>query len=83
VPSEYSSGTSRIQGSITKTGNTHVRRILVESAWCYRYSARLSRPVVQRQLEQPKAVRFLETANAIRKTAESTLPASPAKVWKF
>ena len=57
VPSEYSSGTSRIQGSITKTGNTHVRRILVESAWCYRYSARLSRPVAERQLEQPKAVR--------------------------
>jgi transposase len=57
VPSEYSSGTSRAQGSITKTGNTHVRRILVESAWCYRYSARLSRPVAERQLEQPKAVR--------------------------
>ena len=57
VPSEYSSGTTRIQGSITKTGNTHVRRILVESAWCYRYSARLSRPVAERQIEQPKAVR--------------------------
>lgn len=57
VPSEYSSGTSRSQGSITKTGNTHVRRILVESAWCYRYSARLSRPVAQRQLEQSKSVR--------------------------
>ncbi len=57
VPSVYSSGTSRTQGSITKTGNTHVRRILVESAWCYRYSARLSRPVAERQLQQPKAVR--------------------------
>jgi len=57
VPSEYSSGTSRTQGSITKTGNTHVRRILVESAWCYRYSARLSRPVAERQLMQPKPVR--------------------------
>lgn len=57
VPSEYSSGTARTQGSITKTGNTHVRRILVESAWCYRYSARLSRPVAERQLEQPKSVR--------------------------
>ena len=33
VPSEYSSGTSRVQGSITKTGNTHVRRLLVEAAW--------------------------------------------------
>ena len=57
VPSEYSSGTSRTQGGITKTGNTHVRRMLVESAWCYRYSARLSRPVAERQLDQPKAVR--------------------------
>jgi transposase len=57
VPSEYSSGNSRVQGSITKTGNTHVRRILIECAWCYRFSARLSRPVVERQLDQPKAVR--------------------------
>jgi transposase len=57
VPSEYSSGTARTQGSITKTGNTHVRRILIESAWCYRFSARLSRPVAERQLEQPKTVR--------------------------
>jgi transposase len=57
VPSEYSSGTARTQGSITKTGNTHVRRILVEAAWCYRYSARMSRPVTQRQIDQPKSVR--------------------------
>jgi transposase len=33
VPSESSSGTSRAQGSITKTGNTHARRLLVEAAW--------------------------------------------------
>jgi transposase len=33
VPSEHSSGESRSQGSITKTGNTHVRRLLVEAAW--------------------------------------------------
>lgn len=36
VPSEYSSGQSRSQGSITKTGNTHVRRLLVEAAWIHR-----------------------------------------------
>jgi transposase len=36
VPTEYSSGTSRAQGSITKTGNTHVRRLLVEAAWHHR-----------------------------------------------
>ena len=36
VPSEYSSGPTRVQGSITKTGNTHVRRLLVEAAWHHR-----------------------------------------------
>ncbi len=40
VPSEHSSGTRRRQGSITLTGNTHVRRMLVESAWSYRFPAR-------------------------------------------
>jgi transposase len=36
VPSEQSSGSSRVQGPITKTGNTHVRRLLVEAAWHHR-----------------------------------------------
>jgi transposase len=36
VPSEYSSGASRVQGSVTKTGNTHVRRLLVEAGWHHR-----------------------------------------------
>jgi transposase len=36
VPSESSSGSSRVQGSITKTGNTHARRLLVEAAWHHR-----------------------------------------------
>jgi transposase len=36
VPTEYSSGASRVQGSITKTGNTHARRLLVEAAWHHR-----------------------------------------------
>jgi transposase len=36
VPSEYSTGSSRAQGSITKTGNTHVRRLLIEAAWHHR-----------------------------------------------
>lgn len=57
VPSEYTSGESRSQGSITKTGNSHVRRVLVESAWCYRNSARLSRPLAERQQGQPRIVR--------------------------
>src|SRR5699024_6505279 len=36
VPSEYSSGESRSQGGITKTGNTHARRLLIESAWLHK-----------------------------------------------
>ena len=40
VPSEHSSGARRHQGGITRTGNGHVRRTLVESAWSYRFPAR-------------------------------------------
>lgn len=47
IPSEYSSGERRKQGSITKTGNRHVRRLLVESAWSYRYQ-----PAVKGDLER-------------------------------
>jgi transposase len=43
VPSEHSSGERRRQGSITKTGNAHARRVLVEGAWAYRYPAKVSR----------------------------------------
>ena len=40
VPSEYSSGKSTRRGGITKTGNGHVRKVLIESAWSYRFPAR-------------------------------------------
>ena len=40
VPSEHTSGGRRRQGAITKTGNSHARRMLVESAWSYRFPAR-------------------------------------------
>jgi transposase len=36
VPSESSSGASRVQGPITKTGNSHARRLLIEAAWHHR-----------------------------------------------
>jgi transposase len=37
VPSEYSSGAQRHRGHITKTGNCHARRLLIEAAWSYRH----------------------------------------------
>ena len=36
VPTEYSSGGSRVQGGLTKTGNSHARRLLIEAAWHHR-----------------------------------------------
>jgi transposase len=48
VPSEHSSGESRRRGRITKSGNGHARRILVESAWSYRFRPTMSREIRQR-----------------------------------
>jgi transposase len=42
VPSEHSSGESKRHGRITRTGNGHVRRVLVEAAWAYRYRPSMS-----------------------------------------
>lgn len=56
IPSEYSSGESRRQGSITKTGNGRARRALTEAAWAYRYSPKVS-PIIQKRIESlPKAI---------------------------
>lgn len=57
VPCEYSSGNTRRQGVITKTGNGHARWVLIEAAWSYRFPARISRSLQLRQEGQPKAVR--------------------------
>jgi transposase len=40
VPTGYSSGSSRVQGGLTKTGNSHVRRLLIEAARHHRKSYR-------------------------------------------
>jgi transposase len=42
VPSENSSGESKRRGAITKAGNSHVRRALVEAAWAYRFAPKES-----------------------------------------
>ena len=56
VPSEYSSGGKQSRGPITKTGNTHVRRALVEAAWHYRHPPRVGVKLRQRRRGQPGAV---------------------------
>lgn len=57
VPSEHTTGAKRRLGTITKTGNGHVRRVLVEAAWNYRFPARVSRALQIRQERQPAVIR--------------------------
>src|SRR5262249_6044627 len=47
VPTEYSSGASRVQGPITKAGNAHVRRLLIEAAWHHRAPYRNPGPTMR------------------------------------
>jgi transposase len=56
VPSERSSGEQRRQGSITKVGNSHVRRLLVESAWHARRRPRVGYELARRQRGQDAIV---------------------------
>lgn len=56
VPSEHSSGGKRYQGSITKCGNGHVRRVLIEAAWQYQVPARISRVIRLRQEKLPQKI---------------------------
>ena len=55
IPSEHSSGSSRRQGGITKTGNGRARRALVEAAWAYRFNAKVSEHIQQRVWIAPQA----------------------------
>lgn len=56
VPSERSSGATKSRGGITKTGNGHVRRVLVEAAWTYRHPARKTAYLQRRAERTPDAV---------------------------
>ena len=57
VPSERSTGETRHQGGITKTGNSSARKVLVEAAWTYRHSAGLGVDHQRRQKDLPEPVR--------------------------
>lgn len=61
VPSEASTGDTHRRGAITKTGNTQVRRLLIEAAWHYRHEPRPSKRLRQRRRDQPLAVTAIAT----------------------
>lgn len=58
VPCEYSSGATRSQGGVTKTGNGHARRLLVEAAWHHRAGYRPSRDLRQRWSAAPQGAQL-------------------------
>ncbi|MGF6293017.1 transposase [Paraburkholderia youngii] len=56
TPSEHSSGDKRRQGSITKTGNSYARKLLIEAAWSYLHQARVSENIGRRHAGLPKRI---------------------------
>jgi transposase len=66
VPSERTTGDMVRRGSITKTGNSRARRVLVEAAWTYRYSARVSQTLQDRPKGLPLAVRTIAWKAQVR-----------------
>ncbi len=66
VPRENSSGGRVWRGGITKAGNAHARRVLVEAAWCYRRPARISRCLLRRLEGLPQPVRDISWKAQLR-----------------
>jgi len=66
TPSEYSSGARRRQGGITKAGNSHARRALVEGAWAYRYPAKVSRHLQLRLEKVPTEIQAISWKAQVR-----------------
>lgn len=66
VPSEHSSGGTVSRGGITKTGNTHARRVLIEAAQTYSFPARVSRQLLKRQEGVPQLIRDIAWKAQVR-----------------
>jgi hypothetical protein len=66
IPSAYSSGDQRRQGSITQAGHAPARRVLVEGAWAYRYPAKVSRHLQLRLETQPKVIQDISWTAPVR-----------------
>ena len=66
VPSESSTGERVQRGGITKAGNSRARRVLIEGAWTYRFPARMSRLIEERQEGLPRVVREIAWKGQVR-----------------
>jgi transposase len=68
VPSEHSSGGTRRQGGITKTGNRWARTLLVEAAWAYRHTPKVSAIIETRAQQIDPAIRGIAWKAQLRLT---------------
>src|SRR5664280_3769165 len=66
VPSEDSSGKRKRQGSITKTGNAHLRRIVVEASWSYRHRPAIGPRLRKRQEGVPEPIKEIAWKAQVR-----------------
>jgi transposase len=66
IPSEYSTGDRRRQGGISKAGNTHARRALIEGAWAYRHPAKVSGHLQLRLETLPKPIQDISWKAQVR-----------------
>lgn len=81
VPSEHSSGPKARHGAITKAGSQHARHVLIEGAWTYRLSPRVS-PKLQARLEGlPKAVREVAWKAQLRLCSRYRAMIARGKPW--
>ena len=66
VPSVHATGNSRRLGSITKAGNSHARRVLVEGAWAYQHPAKVSEAIRKRLEGLPQSVQDISWKAQLR-----------------
>lgn len=79
TPSEHSTGDKKKQGAITKTGNQHARRVLVEAGWAYRFHAKVSKEMQKRQENIPLEVRDIAWKAQLRLTKRFRVMANNGK----
>lgn len=68
TPTENSSGDRIRRGAITKTGNTRVRRVLIEASWNYRFNPKVNKDIQRRQEELPLKIRNIAWEAQLRLT---------------
>ena len=79
TPSEHSSGEKKKKGGITKTGNQHARRVLVEAGWSYRFPAKVSKEIQKRHEDVPLNIRDIAWKAQLRLTKRFRVMANKGK----